>query len=61
MDVCGNTATATQTITVFDNTPPIVTVPGPLTVSCAEEVPAANTDLVIATDNCAGNITITVA
>ncbi|MCX6319275.1 MAG: nuclease [Bacteroidetes bacterium] len=58
-DVCGNTATCTQIITVNDQTPPVVTCPAPVTVSCASAVPAPNTALVTATDNCAGVITIT--
>jgi hypothetical protein len=58
-DVCGNTATCTQIITVNDQTPPVVTCPAPVTVSCAAAVPAPNIALVTATDNCAGAITIT--
>lgn len=61
MDVCGNTSSAVQQITVFDNTPPQITVPGPLTVSCAEEVPTADINQVITSDNCSGNVTVTVA
>ena len=58
-DVCGNTATCTQIITVNDQTPPVVTCPAPVTVSCASAVPAPNTTLVTATDNCVGVVTIT--
>ena len=58
-DVCGNFAECTQIITVNDQTPPVVTCPAPVTVSCASAVPAPNTTLVTATDNCAGVITIT--
>lgn len=60
-DVCGNTSVTTHQIHVFDNTPPEMTIPDDLTVSCAENVPAANTNSVIATDNCSGVVTVTVA
>ena len=40
-DACGNTATATQTITVVDNTPPVLAgVPADATVQC-DAIPAA--------------------
>ena len=58
-DVCGNFADCTQTITVNDVTPPVITCPAAVTVSCASAVPAPNTALVTATDNCAGAVTIT--
>jgi len=58
-DVCGNSSTATQTITVYDNTPPVITVPSSLTVTCASDVPAVNINAVSATDNCSGNVVIT--
>lgn len=56
-DDCGNTATATQIITVEDLTAPVFNfVPAPITVSC-EAIPAVETP--IASDNCASNVTIT--
>ncbi len=58
-DVCGNFAQCTQIITVNDQTPPVVTCPAAVTVSCASAVPAPNITLVTATDNCGGVITIT--
>ncbi len=58
-DVCGNFADCTQTITVNDVTPPVITCPAGLTVSCASAVPPPNNSLVTATDNCAGVVTIT--
>ena len=59
-DICGNTATCTQVITVNDNVPPTLTCPGPLTVSCAGNVPAPNTALVTGvSDNCPGVVTVT--
>ena len=40
-DACGNTATATQTITVHDQTAPVfATAPGDITVECIGDVPA---------------------
>jgi hypothetical protein len=58
-DVCGNFTQCTQIITVNDQTPPVITCPAPVTVSCASAVPAANISAVTATDNCGGTITIT--
>ena len=58
-DVCGNSATCSQVITVFDNTAPSITCPANLTVSCAGDVPAVNTASVITSDNCGGSVTVT--
>ncbi|MBK6937492.1 MAG: HYR domain-containing protein [Chitinophagaceae bacterium] len=58
-DVCGNFTQCTQIITVNDQTPPVITCPAPVTVSCASAVPAVNIASVTATDNCAGVVTIT--
>ena len=58
-DVCGNSATCTQLITVNDNTLPSITCPAPVTVQCAADVPAVNIGSVVATDNCAGTVTVT--
>ena len=57
-DVCGNAAICTQIITVNDQTPPIITCPGTITVSCVNLVPAPNTTLPTASDNCGGNVVI---
>ena len=58
-DVCGNTAQCTQIITVNDQTPPTLTCPGPITVSCAPEIPPVNTNSVTGvSDNCPGTVTI---
>ncbi len=57
-DVCGNTAVCAQTITVEDQVPPVVTCPASVTVDCAADVPAPNTGLVSATDNCQGDVTV---
>src|SRR5204862_6070859 len=59
-EVCGNVSLpVSQTITVNDQTAPVITsVPANVTVSCAADVPAPNDSAVVATDNCAGTITI---
>ena len=55
-DECGNQATATQTITLTDNTAPVlVGVPDDTTVECDDIPPAAT---VTATDNCDGDIDV---
>ena len=56
-DACGNTADCTQTITVSDTTPPLITCPADVLVSCDDDVPPANTNDVVATDNC-GPVTV---
>ncbi len=58
-DVCGNSATCTQVITVFDNTVPSITCPANTTVSCASQVPAPNPPSVVTSDNCGGTVTVT--
>ncbi len=59
-DVCGNFAECTQIITVNDQTPPTLTCPAAVTVSCASAVPAANIASVTGvSDNCAGAVTVT--
>ena len=42
-------------------TPPTITCPANLNLTCSTEVPAANIASVITSDNCAGIITVTVA
>ena len=59
-DVCGNSSSQTQTITVNDNTAPVITaIPADVTVQCASAVPAPNDAAVVATDNCSGAFVIT--
>src|SRR6267142_2632741 len=51
-DACGNVTSQSQTITVDDQTPPLITgFPMDATVSCASAVPAADESLVTASDN----------
>src|SRR6202008_4501682 len=59
-DVCGNSSSQTQTITVDDETAPVISsIPANVTVSCSGDVPAADDGAVAATDNCSGAVTIT--
>ncbi|MGI8582091.1 MAG: HYR domain-containing protein, partial [Chitinophagaceae bacterium] len=58
-DAGGNSSTCTQTITVNDNTAPVITCPAPLTVQCSADVPAPNAAGLTATDNCGGTVTTT--
>src|SRR5439155_1568674 len=57
-DLCGNSATCAQTITVQDTNPPSITCTSNLTVSCASQVPAPDTDSVTTSDNCGGAVTV---
>lgn len=58
-DAAGNFTTCVQTITVNDVTPPSLTCPAAITVSCASAVPAPNTALVTGvSDNCGGAVTV---
>ncbi len=58
-DACGNSATCSQIITVFDNTAPIMTCPTNVTVACASLVVAPNTSDITTTNNCGGSATVT--
>lgn len=57
-DPDGNSSECVQIITVIDDTPPTITCPAGATYQCIGDVPAANTALVTATDNCLGAIEI---
>ncbi|MDO8367610.1 MAG: ice-binding family protein, partial [Saprospiraceae bacterium] len=57
-DVCGNSATCAQIITVNDITPPSITCPANVQVVCASDVPAAAPASVIAFDLCGGTVTV---
>src|SRR5438876_4192126 len=57
-DQCGNSATCVQTITVNDTNPPSITCPTSLTVGCASQVPAPDTNSVTTSDNCGGAVTV---
>jgi len=52
-DDCNNTIDVTQTITIWDTTDPTASVPTPITVDCASDVPAVDVNVVIdEADNC---------
>ncbi len=54
-DDCGNSTSATQTITIIDTTAPVLTIPSDYTAECSDNHPM---DDASATDNC-GNVEIT--
>ncbi len=57
IDDCGNSATATQVITVQDKTPPVIgNVPGDISIECDKPIPSPST--VSATDNCDPNVIV---
>jgi hypothetical protein len=58
-DLCGNTSTCSQQITVVDLTAPILNCPPNVTVNCGEETVLSITGEATATDNCTENVTIT--
>src|SRR5205823_10086074 len=58
-DLCGNSATCSQSITVNDTNPPSITCPINLTLNCASQVPAPNTNSVTTSDSCGGPVTVT--
>lgn len=57
-DDCGNTASASQVITVIDNTPPVIVCPSNRTVACVRDTTPSVTGLATATDNCATSPTV---
>lgn len=57
-DSTGNTATATQTVTVVDNTPPTISAPADASYQLVSLVPAAGAAQATASDNC-GAVTVT--
>jgi hypothetical protein len=53
-DIWGNSTTATQVVTLLDNTAPALSVPGPITVACGTDLTPGSSALgaLSATDNC---------
>ncbi|HEY3387362.1 MAG TPA: T9SS type A sorting domain-containing protein, partial [Saprospiraceae bacterium] len=60
-DACGNSTNYVQVFMVDDQTPPAIQCPANITVSCTSEIPVADPHTVSTTDNCSGNVIITVA
>ncbi len=52
LDACGNSASCVQTISVIDNTNPIISCPGNLTLDCPADTSVAQTGIASATDEC---------
>jgi hypothetical protein len=60
-DVCGNTSTCSQTITVQDLVPPVITCPANITRQCDQPTDPGSTGNATASgDNCAANNQLTV-
>ncbi len=51
-DECDTSSTCEQVINVFDTTPPMISCPSDLTVSCTESTHPSHTGSAIATDSC---------
>ena len=51
-DACGNSSFCTQIITVHDITPPVITCPANVTISCSASSLPASTGVATATDGC---------
>ncbi|GIV33138.1 MAG: hypothetical protein KatS3mg031_0673 [Chitinophagales bacterium] len=51
-DVCGNSASCVQHITITDTIPPVVICPPDVTISCTESTHPQNTGYAVCQDNC---------
>src|SRR5262249_6165122 len=49
---CGSATSAAATLSATDTEPPTISCPGNVTVSCAADIPPADTHTVVASDNC---------
>src|SRR6185295_4320259 len=58
-DACGNVSTCTQTITVNDQTGPVIVCPVDRQLSCCDATDPGHMGTATATDNCGGVPTIT--
>jgi len=59
VDECGNTATATQYITILDNTPPVIITPADETVECDNLPAAPGAEGADVSDNCSLEVDVT--
>jgi gliding motility-associated-like protein len=57
--VPGNNSSSVSNTPVTDQTAPTITCPAPVTVSCVSDIPAVNTSIVTASDNCSETPVIT--
>jgi hypothetical protein len=59
VDSHGNNANdQQQVITVLDNTPPIITCPQPIEVSCTGMIPPPDIESIVTHDNCSSNVIV---
>jgi|GEM_PF-3961311 len=59
MDACGNSSTCNQVINIIDSTPPVLTCPANMTITCTASTAPANTGNALANDNCNPSPTVT--
>lgn len=58
VDACGNIGDAEQTIVVSDETPPVLTVPGDVSLACGEDTSPDATGYAVAEDRCSGEVAV---
>lgn len=58
-DLCGNTSTCVQFISITDDIDPVIVCPANITISCSDPSLPSNTGEATATDNCSSNVEVT--
>ena len=58
VDACGHSNTCSQTVTVVDTTPPVITCPSNIVVTTCTNAGVVINYTITATDNCCSNVTI---
>jgi hypothetical protein len=58
-DASGNFAECAQTITINDDTPPVITCPPDIAIHCTDPIDPISTGMATATDNCDTDLSIT--